>query len=157
MKLVRSICFAGLLASASIAASATPLSTVTFSVTYDQGSKTWGTGTFSGNDINNDGFLSLSELISFDGSKNIESQAVTLANLSGFGSFDIASNVWMANGSGWGQKNFAYFSWNGDANSVNNNWAAVKTSVVTTNVPEPASMALLALGCAGLVAARRRK
>lgn len=130
--------------------------TVDYTV-FDSGNSLWGTGNFTGNDSNGNGLLSLNELTSFDGSSNRENQPVTLAGLSGFGEFDIANNLWIANGTGWGQSGFAFFSWNGTSNSVNSSWAHVTTQATGGNaIPEPGSLALGAVALLGLVAARRK-
>lgn len=130
--------------------------TVDYTVYYN-GNQVWGTGSFTGNDNNNNGFLSLNELTSFNGSNNIEHANVTLAGLSGFGEFDIGHNLWLANGFGWGQNGIAYFSWNGANNSVNSRWAHTATVETGGNtVPEPGSLALGAIAMLGLVAARRK-
>lgn len=154
MNSITSTIAALILSAASLAANAT---TVSFTVNTEDGQ--WGTGVFSGNDSNSDGILSLSELIAFDGSNNIESEIVTLAGLSGFGTFNIAGNKWNSDGPGWGNVDFAWFSWDGDGNSVNNTWAKVSTVVTAENnsVPEPGALALAGLGLAMAASIRRRK
>jgi hypothetical protein len=137
-----------------LAAQATSV-TVDYTVHYG-GNNVWGSGTFAGNDLNNNGVLSLSELTSFT-TQNVEGANVSVGSLSGFGDFNIFSNTWLANGNGWGQGGIAYFAWNGSGNAVASSWATVSTSaLVSNNVPEPGSLALLAAGLVGVVAMRKR-
>jgi len=152
--ILRSAAFALLLGAAAVQAA--PV-TVNYTV-YTLGGSFWGNGSFVGTDADNNGKLSLGELSSFDGSNNVEGQTVTLPGLSGFGDFDIAANNWIANGTGWGSSGFAFFSWNGDSNSVNNTWARTVTDVTGGGtLPEPSSLALGAVALLGVVGARRRK
>jgi hypothetical protein len=111
-------------------------------------------GSFAGTDQNSDNLLKLNELSSFNFSYD---PAVTVASLSDFGSFDIVNNLWNPDASGWGQTNFAYFSWaNGNLSANTTNVIDVQTTIVTA-VPEPTSIALLGLGAFGIAAMRRRR
>lgn len=154
MKSKFSIIAALFFSAASVSANAT---TVSFTVNNENG--VWGTGVFSGFDSNSDGILSFAELTAFDGSNNVEAQSITLPGLSGFGTFNIADNQWNSDGPGWGDVDLAWFSWNGDLNSVNNTWADVSTVVTAENnsVPEPGALALVGLGLALAASIRRRK
>lgn len=141
-----------------LGAAAVQAAPVTVDYTIFTGNTVWGTGSFSGNDNDSNGLLSLAELISFNGSNNVEGQTVTLAGLSGFGDFNISQNLWLANGTGWGRSGFAFFSWNGTTNSVNNSWATAVTQVSGGNtVPEPGSLALGGIALLGLAGVRLSK
>jgi len=82
---------------------------------------------------------------------------VHLTDLFSFGSYNIANNTWDHDASGWGQSDFAYFSWNSGQSAVITLFTFnMATTVVEGNVPEPTSITLFILGILGFVAARRR-
>lgn len=112
-------------------------------------------GYFSGNDTNNDGVISLSELVSFYFRNTAHNHYVSLANLAGFGDFNYLTNSWTPNGFGWGNYG-SYFSWNGGSSSVHGSWAQLSSSVERVkSVPEPTSLLLIGLGLAAMATSRR--
>ncbi|MEG3767767.1 PEP-CTERM sorting domain-containing protein [Alteromonas sp. 14N.309.X.WAT.G.H12] len=129
---------------------------VDFEVTSSTGF--WGDGSFSGEDLDLDGVLSFDELISFDGSDNIEGETVDLAGLFDFGDFDIDSNTWLSNAFGWSTTENAWFTWNNQINSVNASWATVSTTITSdVAVPAPATMSLLLLSLVAMTRLKRKK
>lgn len=129
---------------------------VNFDVTYSGGS--WGDGSFTGEDLDLDGVLSFDELLSFDGSNNVEGETVVLAGLFDFGDFDIDTNTWLNNALGWNVTENAWFTWDNQGNSVNSAWATVSTTITSdVAVPAPATMSLFLLSLAALTRLRRQK
>jgi hypothetical protein len=112
-------------------------------------------GAFTGNDVNNDGWLTFSELT--DWYTNYSAGA-NFSALNDLGDFNYVSNVWVPNALQWNKTTHdAYMTWNNwaySASTSNYNWAFVTT--VDGSVPEPSSVALLGLAMLGFVAARRK-
>jgi hypothetical protein len=154
MKSIRTL-FAALLVTAFFASTA---NATTVSFNFSAGGGTYGSGSFSGVDSNGNGVLSKNELASFTSDLPPEGvYGLALADLFDFGTYNIAANVWNADASGWGNPNFAWYSWNGGNNSVNPRWAVMTTAAEQSTVPEPGSLALIGLGLAGLAAASRKR
>ncbi len=129
---------------------------VDFDVMY--GDSVYGTGQFAGIDDNTNNFLGFDELDLFTFSAPGYGHNLNLIDLSSFGDFDIQADTWINNAVSWiGSSDNAWFTWNDRANSINSDWAVVITSSVATEVPEPASLAILGFGLLGLSIARKRK
>jgi len=144
--------FAGLVLSISSFANA-GLITVVFDITNYNDE----IGSFSGTDLNNDSILDWSELTSFDWTSNSHNHNVDLNDLSGFGDFNLSTNMWIANGISWvNSSDNAYFSWNNRANSISGAWAEV-TIVSPTQVPEPSTVAIFGLALIGLAFRQYKK
>ena len=97
---------------------------------------------------------------------NSEGQTFNLSGLNSFGTFDTNTNIWSSNAPDWyGTKdafacsnaNFGNFSWCfANVSYEQPQSYTVVSDVGGSTVPEPAGMALLGLGLAGLIFSRRR-
>ncbi|HTD05719.1 PEP-CTERM sorting domain-containing protein [Undibacterium sp.] len=156
-KLFKSILCATILVATSVAANAT---TIDFTFNINGGGQ-YGSGNFTGTDLNNDGFLTLNELTTFNGFITKEGSFVSLPSLFQFSAFDLTTDTWNTSPLQGNTGFHIWFSWNNGGNAVFNSAFNMNTTVVSqdapASVPEPLTLGLFAIGLLGLGVVRRRK
>lgn len=116
-------------------------------------------GSFSGNDANNDGLLTFEEL---DDWSTVYADGAPFVALTDIGDFDYLNNIWTPNGLDWLETSadaFMTWEWNGSIYSASTSiydWQFA-TVVRTSQVPEPFPLALLALSLLGIAFSRKMK
>lgn len=117
------------------------------------------TGSFAGYDNNSNGLLENGELISFTNSYWDATYGDLLDNgWVDFGDFDILTNTWTPNAIDWTSNYNAYFTWDNQDNSWNTSWIdSITTTITSTEVPEPSTFAIFALGMLGLISRKNKK
>lgn len=153
---------AGIASLAVLDANPANAASLSFEFYYNESEERVGDGTFEGFDNDGDDFLRLDELTSFYVNFFNSAYEVTLSDLSSFGSFNLNSQVWNADASGWGIPTGFYLSWG-------EGYYAVSSDIFTPNildyqpstqtpadVPEPGTVGALALmGVSGLLTKRK--
>jgi hypothetical protein len=124
--------------------------------TYDGGAFTF-SGSFVGEDLNNDGMLSFGEFSVFNW--NSAYNSYTLSDLFDTGDIVISTQTWLANGISWvGADDLAYLTWDDRGQSINTNILGEYrfTSFEVSAVPLPPAVLLFAPALLGFMGLRRK-